>query len=492
MPRLNYRAAMPVQSGVYALAFCAGTRTFELKLPRALWVVICFALPLLGLFYLAATIYWMFHDDLLTALMRRQVDMQYAYEDRIGALRHEVETVTVRARSEEARFTSDLQKLTAQQSQAESRTALLLALSERMKALTDPKAPDAGKPTAVKAPLGQTNPLLSGAFVPPLPPGSNAYAPQSPAPASAKPRPEPLELRLGEHPGEESRNEQQSPAPTLAAWRAPAPAADLSARLLADLVASYERLDAQQVRILANLFEPASRVTKDIRAALAAAGLSVDEFVAAVPAKGKVKADSNVGGPFEPLTVISDGSPFARSANLLEAALDTSATMRRLVPLIPLRRPLSGPVEITSGFGPRIDPFLGRAAMHTGVDLLDDYGASVHATAKGIVTIAGPNGGYGNMVEIDHGNGLSTRYAHLSAIDVVVDQKVEAGAIVGRIGSTGRSTGPHLHYETRIGGEAVDPERFLRAGTLLFGESGNTPLCPLNNCAVGQSAFRDQ
>ena len=88
----------------------------------------------------------------------------------------------------------------------------------------------------------------------------------------------------------------------------------------------------------------------------------------------------------------------------------------------------------------------------------------MHATATGKVTIAGRDGGYGNMVEIDHGNGLATRYGHLSEIDVKVGQTVRIGEIIGKIGSTGRSTGPHLHYETRINGEAVDPQKFLRAG----------------------------
>jgi murein DD-endopeptidase MepM/ murein hydrolase activator NlpD len=83
------------------------------------------------------------------------------------------------------------------------------------------------------------------------------------------------------------------------------------------------------------------------------------------------------------------------------------------------------------------------------------------------VTMAGRNGGYGNMVEVDHGNGFATRYAHLSAIDVEVGQTVRIGQIVGKTGSTGRSTGPHLHYETRVDGEAVDPQKFLRAGMRL-------------------------
>jgi len=83
------------------------------------------------------------------------------------------------------------------------------------------------------------------------------------------------------------------------------------------------------------------------------------------------------------------------------------------------------------------------------------------------VSIAGREGGYGNMVEVNHGNGLATRYGHLSQIDVKVGQTVRIGEIIGRIGSTGRSTGPHLHYETRINGEAVDPQKFLRAGIRL-------------------------
>ena len=114
-----------------------------------------------------------------------------------------------------------------------------------------------------------------------------------------------------------------------------------------------------------------------------------------------------------------------------------------------------------------MDPFLGRPAIHTGIDLRGDVGEPVHATATGRVSIAGREGGYGNMVEISHGNGLATRYGHLSAIDVKVGQTVRIGEVIGKIGSTGRSTGPHLHYETRINGEAVDPQKFLRAGLRL-------------------------
>jgi murein DD-endopeptidase MepM/ murein hydrolase activator NlpD len=117
-----------------------------------------------------------------------------------------------------------------------------------------------------------------------------------------------------------------------------------------------------------------------------------------------------------------------------------------------------------------MDPFLHVAAMHTGIDFRGDAGEAIHATAAGTVTNASWSGGYGKMVEVDHGNGLATRYGHLSEIDVSVGDTIHIGQVVGRMGSTGRSTGPHLHYETRIDGEAVDPQKFLNAGARL--ESG--------------------
>jgi murein DD-endopeptidase MepM/ murein hydrolase activator NlpD len=126
-----------------------------------------------------------------------------------------------------------------------------------------------------------------------------------------------------------------------------------------------------------------------------------------------------------------------------------------------------GEIELSSGFGVRTDPFLGRPAMHTGLDFRASTGEPARATANGKVVKAGWHGGYGRMVEIDHGNGLTTRYGHLSAIRVKIGESVRIGQTIGDVGSTGRSTGPHLHYETRIDGDAVDPQRFLRAGVKL-------------------------
>ena len=142
----------------------------------------------------------------------------------------------------------------------------------------------------------------------------------------------------------------------------------------------------------------------------------------------------------------------------------TAERLKALISFVPLRMPLSGDPAVTSPFGYRADPFLGRLALHPGVDLAEAYGAEIHAAAAGRVVHAGPAGGYGNMVEIDHGNGLATRYAHMSETLVEEGQEVDKGAVLGRLGSTGRSTGPHLHYEVRVDGDPVDPERYLRAG----------------------------
>jgi murein DD-endopeptidase MepM/ murein hydrolase activator NlpD len=177
-----------------------------------------------------------------------------------------------------------------------------------------------------------------------------------------------------------------------------------------------------------------------------------------------------VGGPFVPLKPPGAGaSDFDRQlyrVNLARADVDR---YEQALVTVPVRKPVTGEIDMSSPFGVRMDPFLHRPAMHTGLDMRGEIGDPVHATAAGRITVAGRDGGYGNMVEINHGNGFSTRYGHLSEIDVKVGQTVHIGQVIGKIGSTGRSTGPHLHYETRVDGDAVDPQKFLRAGVRLGG-----------------------
>ena len=119
--------------------------------------------------------------------------------------------------------------------------------------------------------------------------------------------------------------------------------------------------------------------------------------------------------------------------------------------------------HITGSFGERLDPFSGEGAFHTGVDVASDYGAAVHATADGVVTIADDHAGYGRLVIIDHGFGITTWYAHLSAFSTVPGTRVKRGEVVGYTGISGRSTGPHVHYEVRVNNAPVNPWRYMKA-----------------------------
>jgi murein DD-endopeptidase MepM/ murein hydrolase activator NlpD len=122
----------------------------------------------------------------------------------------------------------------------------------------------------------------------------------------------------------------------------------------------------------------------------------------------------------------------------------------------------------TSSFGFRYDPFTGGSAMHAGVDMAGAHGEPIYAAASGTVLQAGRSGGYGNLVELSHGKGIDTRYGHLSAILVKPGDHVEKGQLIGRMGSTGRSTGTHLHYEVRVDGQAVNPRPFLEASAYVL------------------------
>lgn len=130
-------------------------------------------------------------------------------------------------------------------------------------------------------------------------------------------------------------------------------------------------------------------------------------------------------------------------------------------------RPHDWPTEhgwLSSGFGWRSDPFTGERERHEGVDIANRYGAPVLAASRGIVIFAGKMRGYGNMVDVDHGYGFTTRYGHMSAIDVHVGEEVADGQLLGHVGSTGRSTGPHLHFEVRRFGQPINPKPFLPHG----------------------------
>lgn len=430
MPRETSHATALPESRVF-VTLTRGRRMKTVALRPATLYLGLGALPALCVATLAASAWFVLRDDLLGGLMARQAEMQYAYEDRLAAMRAQLDRVTSRQLLDQDSFEGKVHTLVSRQVQLENRSALVSTLAQQVEGASE--AAKAGRP-AKPAPAPPRNPLVK-MDPPALPAAASSYAP---APETSPEAPAALRLRSSQ------LDEAATPL------------------RIDNVAASLDKIESDQIRALARLEDRARAHSQAARAALTEAGLSPDRLTPPdAPAKG------GVGGPFIPLKVDSNGSPFEREVARLQTVIVQSDRMRRIMPHVPLRLPTLDGAEQTSGFGTRLDPFLGRPALHAGVDFRGDVGAPVRATAAGKVITAGYNGGYGNMVEIDHGNGLTTRYAHLSGVATSEDQHVSAGAVIGRLGSTGRSTGPHLHYEVRLDGEPVDPTRFLRAGRRL-------------------------
>jgi murein DD-endopeptidase MepM/ murein hydrolase activator NlpD len=217
---------------------------------------------------------------------------------------------------------------------------------------------------------------------------------------------------------------------------------------------SLDNIEQKQVATLTDLGERIDMRARQMQTVLADLGIKVGRAA--------------TGGPFVPVNPPpSEVGAFESQLYRISAGRAQMDLYSRTLDAVPVRTPVIGETNMTSPFGTRMHPILKRIAMHTGIDLRGDLGEPVRATATGKVTVAGRQGGYGNVVEISHGKGLATRFGHLSEISVKVGQLVRIGEIIGKIGSTGLSTGPHLHYETRVNGKAVDPQKFLRAGLSL-------------------------
>ncbi|WP_246659819.1 M23 family metallopeptidase [Methylosinus sporium] len=452
----------------FVIEFSLGAHSRRVELSAPILVVAGAAAVAAGLLAPCAAAYLAFRDDMLAELVDRQTQMRYAYEDRLAAMRLRLDQATSRQFLAQGDVESKVQTLVARQAKLETRAALVARLVDGVASKEGGVPVAAPRRASVVAPAG-------------LPSGASAYAPapeERPEPFAGfdKPQPEGLELRLrreedapaksttnsSAEPTAERRGASAALAPQTESPRLAADAGLPMQSRLAHLEAALNRAEREQTQRLGRLVEPIRAATAKLRRAFDVAGLPVERFLP----KGGAKADgqSFAGGPFVPA---ERNDLFERELGAAETAATTLEGLRSALPSVPLRKPLAGAVETTSGFGYRTDPFFGRAALHTGIDLRDDYGSPVRATAGGVVVSAGPSGGYGQMVEIDHGSSLATRYAHLSAITVSVGQEVAPGETVGRLGSTGRSTGPHLHYEVRVDGEPVDPSRFLRAASTL-------------------------
>ncbi len=226
---------------------------------------------------------------------------------------------------------------------------------------------------------------------------------------------------------------------------------------LKQLDVAFADLQASQVQLLQRVSTLTVGNTGDVEKAFALVGLDAGSLL-------ERNRRNGVGGPFVPATP-DFGSPELRATLAsLNMKLDRLDNMSAMVRSLPLASPLDN-YTLNSAYGTRNDPINELTGVHEGIDLGSPYRApSVHSTASGRVVFAGWRGRYGRMVEIDHGMGIHTRYAHLSKISVRVGQKVDVGTSVGNMGNSGRSTGQHLHYEVLVDGKPRDPLKFLKAG----------------------------
>ncbi len=362
--------------------------------------------------YLLSTSYLILRDDLLSTAVARQAKLQHAYEDRIASLRGQVDRITSHRLLDQQFIESKIADLANRQSVLAQRSDMMSPVFERAKTLG--VAPDSA----------------SDMPVPQIRPGSQQRA--ALAPGNLDP------ITTGSLSQPDSGKQALPPVMKLAEVRN-----DLS---------DLEHAQIRQVAALTDaVYLKRTKLLKNARKA----GLPV-----------KVVEATGTGGPFIPSNATNLSKLFDEEVASFNEAVVALDDAKKVVRSFPIVHPAPGK-SISSKFGNRKDPIVGRTAFHGGLDFRTPTGTPIRATAYGKVVKAGRQGGYGKLVEIQHANGLSTRYAHLSRIYVKVGQKVPAGYKIGAAGSTGRSTGPHLHYEVRTNGKPVNPLSYLRAGAQL-------------------------
>lgn len=239
--------------------------------------------------------------------------------------------------------------------------------------------------------------------------------------------------------------------------------------------AGLARIEARQLAFVERLTRYADR--RALRTEQAIRQLGLD------PRMMMVADEQAQGGPLEMLASDTNGTLDPRFERLA-LSLSRMSSLERGLLEIPQVMP-ADIKSISSGFGYRRDPFNGHAAMHSGLDFRAPYGAPIHAAADGTVSFVGQRSGYGNVVEVSHGNGMITRYAHMSRFGARTGQDVSAGDVIGAIGNSGRSTGPHLHFEVRINGRAVNPRPFLETAPDVLEEARATFHANHEQSAVG-------
>jgi murein DD-endopeptidase MepM/ murein hydrolase activator NlpD len=411
-----------------------------------------------------ASVNVIFKDRIIASKDHRYQQMQSTYENRVADLQFSYDELNGALVSAEDRFKAKADELQTKQ----ETVAKFLNRKQAVDSLlgTTGQNPDGGDNAEIPAAhdSGATDSLSADA------PASDADSARSsgsvltvmpqtaaPQPRTAKPaRASFLDEAVGKlagalFPKQAAHDEAASgKVPNLPAFRALQAQTDRVARLSGGETALLVGVDHELTGSISSVDEVLRRVGLD-------------------PQSTEVAAGGAVGGPLVPISEAHiDG---ISDATFTDAYVSASAhgqeldTLYSVLRHVPLTTPVHGPgFERTSGFGARIDPFTRRISFHPGLDFAGPWGAIVAATAPGTVVWAGDRGGYGNLVEIDHGFGIKTRYGHLSSILIKVGAKVSKGSPIGRLGSTGRSTGPHVHYEVVLGDVQRDPSRFIEAG----------------------------
>ncbi|GGA81633.1 membrane protein [Brucella endophytica] len=382
---------------------------------------------LVAIGYLLATFYLVMRDDLIGANIARHARMQQLYEDRISALRVQVDRVTSRQLLDQRMMEEKVAELIERQKTLSLRDGRLAPLLKRASDVALPEKPETAPEQHTQL-LPENNDPADAVFL-----GIDPII-TGPVPKEGGPQ----------------KSDMLRPSEGLAGEST----AEKAEEILRTVNRSLRQIETEQIYKVRNLTESAFETADNIAETLNAAGLKIE---------GQDEKNG-MGGP-----LIALESPAESVANFdlqlqdLDTALDRLDRLKKTVRTLPLANPAPG-MPVTSLFGVRRDPLIGTPAFHAGIDFRAQSGQQVKATAAGIVTKAGRNGGYGNMVEIDHGNGFSSRYAHLSRVLVQENQRVPFGALIGEAGNTGRSTGTHLHYEIRRNGTAINPANFLKTG----------------------------
>lgn len=237
-------------------------------------------------------------------------------------------------------------------------------------------------------------------------------------------------------------------------------------RRVAELEGRLQEMEDTQLSLFSRFADLAGDKIADIEDSLASTGIDLPTLME------KANKQYGTGGPFIPdddiIAPETKPTPLDMQEDKVSLRLDHLDVLTRLATTMPLLKPLPQGYRISSRFGRRSDPINGRGAVHEGLDMVSAYKTPVTAPGPGKVVYAGWRGRYGRLVEIDHGMGLRTRYGHLAKVLVKKGQRIQAGAEIGLLGNSGRSTGAHLHYEVLVNGEPHDPMKFIKAGSDVF------------------------